>query len=189
VNRDEDGKRQPPAFQEYAADLLALEAIRTMSMAERGLLATMRWACWVNDELPADRRQLARVLGVDLRTLRAHLTRQVCAFFAPKPGDESRLICPELAEQKLRLIARRERLSEAGREGREKQLLGRTTPQATPQTTPRASPKLQPGPSEKSREEQNPPLEREEPKPALLTRTREEEEQVISYRRAFGEIP
>jgi hypothetical protein len=34
--------RRPPAFQEYGTDLLSIEAVRLMSLAERCLLATMR---------------------------------------------------------------------------------------------------------------------------------------------------
>lgn len=183
MNEHDDGpRRPPPAFMEYAGDILAKEGIRTMTMAERGLLATMRWVCWVNDDLPADCRQLARVLGVDLRTLRANLTPRVCAFFAPKQHDESRLICPELSDQKARLIARRQRLSEAGKEGREMQLRAQATPQGSPRATPQATPRALRGPSEMKRTE---PIGR----PLTVKQLEEDEGELQDYRRAFGETP
>ena len=44
--------REPPAFQEYAAAMMAKTDYRLMSLAGRGLLYTMRLECWVNLTCP-----------------------------------------------------------------------------------------------------------------------------------------
>lgn len=105
-----DNLRRPPAFQEYGADLLNLEAVKLMSLGERGLLATMRWCIWANDTLPADPAQLARLLGISEEEVRRNLTEAVLGFFrsAAAKGYGDRLECPELLDQMARLAARRE---------------------------------------------------------------------------------
>lgn len=54
---------QPPAFQEYAANLLASVEIRQLNEFELGLLFLVRLECWVNVKLPADPRRLALLLN------------------------------------------------------------------------------------------------------------------------------
>lgn len=56
--------RAAPAFQEYAATMLALLPFRTMTLQDRGLLYTMRLECWVNVRLPYNHNDLAKVLGL-----------------------------------------------------------------------------------------------------------------------------
>ncbi|MFZ4539599.1 hypothetical protein [Propionivibrio sp.] len=55
--------REAPAYQEYAASMLAKIDFRTMTLAEQGLLYVMRLECWVNDRLPSNPARLAKVLG------------------------------------------------------------------------------------------------------------------------------
>jgi len=57
--------RDAPAFQEYAAAMLANSRYRLMSLAERGLLDTLRRECWVNRGMPAKPATLAKMLGFD----------------------------------------------------------------------------------------------------------------------------
>ena len=57
--------RPPPAFQEYAASMMAKTDYRVMSLAGRGLLYSMRLECWVNHSLPREVAKLAKVLGFD----------------------------------------------------------------------------------------------------------------------------
>jgi len=56
--------RDAPAYQEYAAAILARLAFRTMTLQDRGLLFTMRLECWVNVRLPSEHNNLAKVLGL-----------------------------------------------------------------------------------------------------------------------------
>lgn len=61
--------RPPPAYQEYAASMIADQRFRAMSLAERGLLYTMRIECWVNHSLPKTPEKLAKVLGLEIAEL------------------------------------------------------------------------------------------------------------------------
>lgn len=144
--------RRPPAYQEYGSDMLGLERVKLMALGERGLLWSMRCHCWANDSIPASPPQMARVLGLDEEAVKATLSPGVLSFFAPLPGDQSRLYCPELAAQLSANMARREVLSESGGKG------GRTTQrrrraEEDPSERP-AKPPLKPGlkPPEKRRD-------------------------------------
>jgi hypothetical protein len=95
---------------EYGSDLLALERVKLMTLAERGLLATMRWHLWANDTLPRDPAPMARLLGLEAAEVQAALTDRVLSFFAPAKGAPDRLMCPELAAQMQRLMERRDRM-------------------------------------------------------------------------------
>ena len=72
--------REPPAFQEYAATMMASIDFRTMSLAARGLLYTMRLECWVNRQLPSDPVRLTHMLGFDATEVSALLPK-VIGFF------------------------------------------------------------------------------------------------------------
>jgi hypothetical protein len=109
MKKPEMSIRRPPGFMEYGSDLLTLERVKLMSLAERGLLATMRWYIWSNDSLPADPKMMARLLGLEPEELRAALTDRVLSFFEAMKGDPTRLVCPELAAQMTRLLWRRDR--------------------------------------------------------------------------------
>jgi hypothetical protein len=93
-----------------------------MSLAERGLLATLRWYVWANDTLPRDPTQLARVLGLEEPAAREALTDRVLKFFSPCVDNEDRLHCPELSAQMEKLRKRRADLAEFGSKGGAKSL-------------------------------------------------------------------
>lgn len=103
--------REPPAFQEYAAAMMAKTDYRLMSLAGRGLLYTMRLECWVNRRLPPDAPRLARVLGFDVAEVAA-LMPEVRPFFAI---DEAGLFCPELEDYREHVNDRRQKQSEGGK--------------------------------------------------------------------------
>jgi uncharacterized protein YdaU (DUF1376 family) len=126
--------REPPAFQEYAAAMMAKTDYRLMSLAGRGLLYTMRLECWVNRRLPPDAPRLARVLGFDVAEVAA-LIPEVQPFFAI---DEEGLFCPELEDYREHVDGRREKLSEAGKRGAAKTNQKHAGDEAaTPSATPR----------------------------------------------------
>lgn len=105
--------REPPAFQEYAAAMMAKTDYRLLSLAGRGLLYTMRLECWVNRRLPPDAPKLARVLGFEVAEVAA-LTPEVQPFF---DIDAEGLFCPELENYRASLDERRARQAEGGRQG------------------------------------------------------------------------
>ena len=51
--------RNAPAYQEYASDMLASVDYRMLTLAQRGLLWSLRLELWVNKKLPAGRRKEA----------------------------------------------------------------------------------------------------------------------------------
>ena len=102
--------RRPPSYPEYGSDLLSLERVKLMSLAERGLLATLRWHLWANDTVPADPKAMARLLGLEAAEVQAALTDRVLSFLAPAPGAPDRLYSPELHAQMTRLLERREKM-------------------------------------------------------------------------------
>jgi uncharacterized protein YdaU (DUF1376 family) len=108
--------RDAPAYQEFAASMIARLEYREMSLGERGLLYTLRNECWVNRRLPSDPARLARVLSYTVEEIRTTLPR-VMQFF--KVQGES-LICPELEDYRHYQDARRERMSEGGKKSAEK---------------------------------------------------------------------
>jgi uncharacterized protein YdaU (DUF1376 family) len=106
-------KRDAPAYQEYSANLMARIDYRAMSLAERGLLYTLRNECWVNRQVPADVHKLARILGYDPAEVQATLPA-VMPFFAMQGAH---LVCPELDDYREKLDLRREQQSQGGKQG------------------------------------------------------------------------
>ncbi len=84
--------REPPAFQEYAAAMLARREYRALTLAERGLLYSLRLECWVNRTAPGDPAILAKVLGYTEKEIRAALPA-VMDFFT---SSGSEIFSPEL---------------------------------------------------------------------------------------------
>lgn len=107
--------RDAPAYQEFAASMMARMSYRQLSLAERGLLYTLRNECWVNRKLPNDPTTLARVLGYAVDDIRSALPR-VMEFFDVQGND---LVCPELEKYRHYQDARRLRMSEGGKKSAE----------------------------------------------------------------------
>lgn len=107
--------RQAPAYQEYAASMLANVQFRMLSLAERGLLYTMRLECWVNHGLPENPMTLAKVIGFDATEVSQALPA-VMPFFKSQDGMIS---CPELDDYRAHLLGIRERQSAGGKLGAE----------------------------------------------------------------------
>jgi hypothetical protein len=110
-------RENSPAFQEYASDMLANRDFRSMSLAERGLLNTMRLECWVGRSVPANPDLLAKVLGFQTEEVRRVLTPAVLVFFNQIEGD---LISPDLEAYREEQHARKARIIEGGRAGGKK---------------------------------------------------------------------
>jgi hypothetical protein len=103
--------RRPPAYQEYAAEILAQIPFRSMSLQGRGLLFTLRLECWVNKQLPSDPETLAKVLGLPVDQVSGSLA-EVLPFFIIK-GDF--IVCPELENYREHLDYINKMKSEGGK--------------------------------------------------------------------------
>jgi len=106
--------RPAPAFQEYASDMLANAQYRSMSLAERGLLDTMRRECWVNGSIPKEPNELADSLGKLADEIKLNLSMKVLHFFREL---NDKLVCPELDAYRANLADKKQRMSEGGRRG------------------------------------------------------------------------
>jgi uncharacterized protein YdaU (DUF1376 family) len=90
--------------------MLVRREYRAMTLAERGLLYSLRLECWVNRTAPADPAVLAKVLGYSAVEIRAVLPA-VMAFFTVA-GDE--LFSPELDDYRAyRARIRRDQVKSA----------------------------------------------------------------------------
>ncbi|MDP2786186.1 MAG: hypothetical protein Q8O38_16580 [Sulfurimicrobium sp.] len=107
--------RPPPAFQEYAAATMASTHYRVMSLAERGLMYSMRLECWVNTGLPENPATIAKILGFSFEDVKAALPG-VMPLFANHGGM---IICPELEDYRAHLKGIREKQSNGGKRGAE----------------------------------------------------------------------
>lgn len=105
--------RDAPAYQEYAATILAQLPFRTMSLQDRGLLYTMRLECWVNVRLPQNHHDLAKVLGMSATDVAGSLAA-VMPFFEVVDGF---IICPELESYRAHLAERKNKQSHGGKRG------------------------------------------------------------------------
>jgi hypothetical protein len=106
--------RLPPAYQEYASDMLANSRYRTMTLAERGLMDTMRRECWFNGSVPKEPQELATYLGKPVEDISLNLSIRVLSFFRER---HDQLICPELDAYKAELEIRTKKMSEGGQKG------------------------------------------------------------------------
>jgi len=105
--------RDAPAYQEYAATILAQLPFRTMTLQDRGLLYTMRLECWVNVRLPNNHNDLAKVLGLPVAEVAASFAA-VMPFFEVVDGF---IVSPELEDYRTHLVERKTKQSEGGKRG------------------------------------------------------------------------
>lgn len=103
--------RNPPAYQEYAATMLANKSFRLMTMHQRGLLFAMRLECWANLEIPNNSKELSAYLG---QTVTEDSLQAVLPFFEV---EGTRLFSPELDAYRNHLEERREKQSRGGKNG------------------------------------------------------------------------
>jgi hypothetical protein len=107
--------RKAPAYQEYAADVLANAQFRLMTLSERGLLDTIRRECWVNGSVPMQPTHMAKYLGFTEIEISKNLTRSVLSFF--DVAEDGNLRCPELDLYREMLNTRHKALSDGGGAG------------------------------------------------------------------------
>jgi hypothetical protein len=114
MNPNAQRSRPAPAFQEYASDMLANSRYKTMSLAERGLMDTMRRECWVNGSIPKESNELAAYLGKPIDEINNNLSTKVLNFFRER---NDQLVCPELDAYRASLEEKSKKMSEGGKRG------------------------------------------------------------------------
>lgn len=103
----------PPAYQEYAANMLANFEFRKMSLTARGLLYTLRLENWVQTPIPSDALTMSQLLRFDFDEVVAAL-REIAPFLQEADGT---LTFPELENYRQHLKEQREKKSEGGKVG------------------------------------------------------------------------
>lgn len=106
--------RKPPAYQEYAASMMSKREFKLMSLAERGLLYTIRLECWENRIIPNDPAKLAKYLGLSESEIGMAFTANLKAFLRNTGGD---YICPDLEDYREHLAQIRLKQSKGGKAG------------------------------------------------------------------------
>ena len=107
-------KRPPPAYQEYASDLLADIDYRSMTLGERGLFHTLRLECWVNGKFHSDHRLLAAMLNIPEASIEKAFTPLVQRKFK-RVGDC--FVSEELENYREELLDRHGRIVAGGSVG------------------------------------------------------------------------
>ncbi len=160
--------RNAPAYQEYAATILAQLPFRTMTLQDRGLLYTMRLECWVNMRLPNNHNDLAKVLGLPIAEVTASIAA-VMPFFKIVDGF---IFSPELEDYRAHLAERKLKQSQGGKRGSaitnsKRNNITKTMDENDSSTTPSKSQVPRQGKSESSvqpntlKPSQNQPLKKE----------------------------
>jgi hypothetical protein len=108
--------RKPPAYQEYAATMLANRHFRLMNLEERGLLYTLRLECWENKQAPVSSHDLAKYTGCDIDAIEKALTDNVKTFFVEEKGW---FLSPELEDYRTHLADQKKKQSQGGKRGSE----------------------------------------------------------------------
>ena len=114
-----------PAYQEYPADILNNEVFIQLSMAQRGLLWTLRMYCWKNETIPAGYTNLARLTGISEKEVSKLFDEKVNSFFSlvhdENLGKETvRMINPDLEAYRKEKIAARIKRAASGKLGADK---------------------------------------------------------------------
>lgn len=113
--------------------MLAKLSFRSMSLEARGLLYTLRLECWVNENLPCDRKLLSAVLG---KPITQEALQAVNLFF---DITDDLIICPELENYRTHLAEIREKQRRGGKIGAERK---RNKPRSRKALSPKVDPKV-----------------------------------------------
>lgn len=108
--------RKPPAYQEYAGEILSSMKFRLMPLEGRGLWWTLRLECWQNIRLPSSPEELSILLNVDDGVVRETLPTLI-RYGEFQEIEGGWLICPALEDYRKYLADRRQRQSEGGKAG------------------------------------------------------------------------
>lgn len=106
--------RKPPAYQEYAASIMAKREFKLMSLAERGLLYTIRLECWENRIIPNDPAKLAKYFGFSESEIGMAFTTNLKGFLKNTGVD---YVCPDLEDYREHLEQIRLKQSKGGKAG------------------------------------------------------------------------
>jgi hypothetical protein len=108
-----------PAYQEYPGDILNNEIFVRMTYDERGLYWTLRMYSWQNETLPSDLLELSEICRLDHDHFKRLWEPRISRFFAPCPGQPSRIVEPSLEAYRKKLQAQKQSRQASGKRGAE----------------------------------------------------------------------
>ena len=108
-------KRKPPAYLEYASDMLGERNFQILSLQQKGLLYAMKLELWLNYTLPTNLQNLAKILHEAEDEVAQNLPA-IMPFFAIVDNE---IISPELEMYRSKLNAKRNLQSAAGKKTQE----------------------------------------------------------------------
>lgn len=106
-----------PYFPLYAANIMASRNYKLMSLGERGLWISITLECWVNGGVPADFKQMAKILGFPEQEIAHFFSSYQTTFFHI---ENDQYVSRELEEYRKGYLATREKQRLAGLETAEK---------------------------------------------------------------------
>ena len=115
-----------PAYQEYPADILNNEIFMQLSMAQRGLLWTLRMYCWKNETIPVGYTNLSKLTGISEKEASKLFDEKVSSFFelefkeTDSSNENIRMINIDLEAYRKEKIAAREKRALIGKSGADK---------------------------------------------------------------------
>src|SRR4051812_202294 len=104
------GLKAAPAFQDYAADMLADSRFAMMSAAAVGVFYRLKLQAWLDGSVPADVKAVARLVREDAAVVSA-IWPEVLPMFEELDG---RLIYPPHEEQRAKHAAWRDKSRQGG---------------------------------------------------------------------------
>lgn len=112
-----------PAYQRYPKDYMSDGNVLRMNFEERGIFDWLLDSCWLEDGIPADVAEIARICGLPVRKMAKAWTRISCCFVA-HPRKPGWLTSPRLEKERASQAEHREARSEAGKKGAASRWLG-----------------------------------------------------------------
>ena len=111
-----------PAYQEYPADILNNEIFMQLTMAQRGLLWTLRMYCWKNETIPAGYTHLAKLVGITANESSKLFDEKMEKFFEYEINEKTgnmtgRMFNTDLEAYRKEKIAARLKRSASGKQG------------------------------------------------------------------------
>ena len=114
-----------PAYQEYPADILNNEIFMQLTMAQRGLLWTLRMYCWKNESIPAGFKNLATLTGISEKEASKLFDEKMDSFFQLTGDNEGgkvnvRMINTDLEAYRAEKLSARNKRAVSGKLGADK---------------------------------------------------------------------
>lgn len=126
-----------PYFPLYAANVMASRNYKLMSLGERGLWISITLECWVNGGVPADFKQMAKILGFPEQEIFQFFSNYQTTFFHVE-GDQ--YISRELEDYRQGYLATREKKRLGGIKGAKEKKARQKSAQNEAQGIPEGQP-------------------------------------------------